>query len=226
MIRASFAGGVVLDDLMDPTHAAWGRAAARRVRLIGTPLAMQPTESIRVSWRDRPVGAVDGVSLAALHTGRALALRLEWEDAHEDLEIRENTQFPDAAALLFPSVENAPLLTMGAPGMPVTAWYWRADEPDRGRQLVAEGIGSSRTVDREQVRTRGTWKEGRWSVVLSRALEIRSPEPVVQLRAGTGLPIGVAVWEGSHGERGGIKAFSPGWPRLELAPAPGVRRNG
>ncbi|MDX1648769.1 MAG: ethylbenzene dehydrogenase-related protein [Myxococcota bacterium] len=224
MIRASFVAAVTLEDLLDPGAGAWRRAPVEAVRLIGTPLGMQPTEAIRVAWRDRPIGAVDRIDVAALHTGRALALRLEWADPEENLRTGDNDQFPDAAAVLFPTVENAPLVTMGTPGMSVTAWYWRADEEGVARQVVAEGIGTSRTVDRELVRARGVWKEGRWAVVLARALQVEAPEPVVRLRPGARLPMGVAVWEGGHGERGGIKAFSPGWPQLELAPAAGARR--
>lgn len=224
MIRAPFVAGIGPDAWLDPASRVWRGSAAAEVQLIGTPLGMQPTESIRVAWRDRPIGAVERVSVAALHNGRELAFRLSWRDPDENLRVGDNDQFPDAAAVLFPSVEHAPLVTMGAPGMAVNAWYWRADEPDAGRQVVAEGIGTSRTVDRALVRARGVWKEGRWRVVIGRALRVAGGEPVVQLREGARVPVGLAVWEGGHGERGGIKAFSPGWPSLELARAPSARR--
>ena len=51
--------------------------------------------------------------------------------------------------MAFPLAEGAPLVSMGAPGAGVNAWYWRADEKDAGRNVVAEGIGTSRTLDQE-----------------------------------------------------------------------------
>ncbi|MBK8309158.1 MAG: hypothetical protein IPL00_19195 [Gammaproteobacteria bacterium] len=50
----------------------------------------------------------------------------------------ENTDFPDAVAMLFPLAENAPLF-MGTPEAPVNLWYWRADHPSRARSDIATG---------------------------------------------------------------------------------------
>ncbi len=112
---------------------------------------------------------------------------------------------------------------MGAPGQAVNAWYWRADENGAGRQVVAEGIGTSRTVDVDLVKGNGVWKEGRWRVVIARALSVQTSEPVAQLRAGETTGFSVAVWEGGNGERAGIKAFAPNWISFALAAAPAVR---
>lgn len=216
MIRARHVAGVELEGLLDAGARPWRSAPATELRLVGTPLGMQPTGAIRAKWSGRSIGAVKGVRVSALHTGRLLAFRLQWRDPSEDASVVENTAFPDAAALLMPSVPDAPLFTMGAPGKAVTAWYWRADENGTGRHVVAEGIGTSRTVDTELVRGRGAWKDGVWRVVIARPLQVQGDAPVTQLRPGESLRVGVAVWEGSHGERGGIKAFSPDWPELRL----------
>lgn len=216
MIRAPQVAGLETGDLLDAGARAWASASATQLRLVGTPLGMQPTGAIRARWKDRTIGAVDSVRVSALHTAQVLAFRLEWEDASEDVSVVENTAFADAAGVLLPSVPDAPFMTMGAPGKAVTAWYWRADENGAGRHVVAEGIGTSRTVDTELVKGQGTWKDGRWRVVIARPLRVQASAPVVQLRPGDALRIGVAVWEGSHGERGGIKAFAPDWPELRL----------
>jgi DMSO reductase family type II enzyme heme b subunit len=187
-------------------------------------VGLQPTDAIRVAWVDRKIGAVEGVEVSAVHDGRTLAFRLSWPDATRSTELGDTTSFSDGAAVLLPSVPGAPSVTMGAPGQPVTAWYWRADEDGRGRHVVAEGLGSTRTADEDLVRGHGVWLEGRWTVVIARALHVRSGEPVAQLEPGQKTGYGVAIWEGSHGERAGIKAFSGDWQELYLEAAPAVRR--
>jgi hypothetical protein len=48
---------------------------------------------------------------------------------------------------------------------------------------------------------------------------------VAQLEPGAATGFGVAVWDGSGGERAGIKAFSgPLWQELQLDAMPTARR--
>lgn len=214
-----FVRGAPIEWLLDPEADPWRKAAPERLALIGTPVGLQPTAAVRNSWASRRIGAVDRVEVSALHNGEVLAFRLAWRDASENRELDDTNVFPDAAAVVFPVRPGAPLVTMGAPGMPVNAWYWRADSDTEGRQVLAEGIGSSRTPDLQRVRTHGLWKGGRWEVVIARPLRVEGSEPFVQLAPGGATEFAVAVWEGSSGERGGIKSFSGGWRQLRLAPA-------
>ena len=109
-------------------------------------------------------------------------------------------------------------------GQAVNAWYWRADQTS-ARNVVAEGLGTSRSVDDDRVRARGVWKEGRWRVVIAGALRVESPEPLAQLRPGESSGFGVAVWDGGSGERAGIKSFSgPQWIDLDIDGATEARR--
>lgn len=218
-MKVPFAARLPLELLLDPEGETWGRIRPETLSMMGTPLGLQPTGAIRSAWMNRTIGVVTSVAVSAVHTGEVLAFRLEWKDATENRELGDTNVFPDAAAVLLPSVEGAPLMTMGAPGAPVTAWYWRADDDGGGRQLVAEGIGTSRTPDQSLVRGHGVWKNGVWRVVIGRPLRVQSSEPFAQLEAGRSTRFGVAVWEGSNGERGGIKAFSGDWHPLELEPA-------
>lgn len=223
-MRARYISPTELDRLLDPRAAGWERADAERLKLEGTPLGMQPTALIRAAWKERKIGAIDRVHIAALHDGERLAFRLEWDDPTENLGNGDNVDFPDAVAVLLPAVPGAPLVTMGAPGNAVNAWYWRADNDSGVRHVVAEGIGTSRTVDVEPDRARGVWKEGRWQVVISRSLQIRTTEPVAQLQPGETTGIGVAVWDGESGERAGIKSVSGfQWRELQLDPLPTVQ---
>jgi DMSO reductase family type II enzyme heme b subunit len=223
-MRARYVSETDLEALRDPESAGWKPREALPIALMGTPLGMQPSEAIRVAWSDRRIGAVDRVRVAAAHDGRELAFHLEWADPTENGAGHDNDQFPDAAAVLLPSAPGAPLITMGQSGQAVNAWYWRADQAS-ARNIVAEGLGTSRSVDDERVRARGVWKEGHWRVVIARALRVEGPEPVAQLRPGESGGFGVAVWDGGSGERAGIKSFSgPQWIDLQLDGLPSAGR--
>jgi DMSO reductase family type II enzyme heme b subunit len=208
-----------LKSLLDSESSTWQTQSGESIQLIGTPAGLQPTEAIRVAWVGKQIGAVASVRVGAIHNGDFLAFRLEWEDPNEDAELRDNDSFPDAAAIALPAAEGAPLVLMGAVGKPVNAWYWRADDADRARHVSAEGLGTSRTLDLELVQARGVWKEGRWRVVIARAMNVSVPG-AAQIQPGDETGFGVAIWEGSHQERAGIKAFSGDWKPLTIDPTP------
>jgi DMSO reductase family type II enzyme heme b subunit len=214
-----------LDAAAEPGSPLWRVARPESVALMATPIGLQPNTTIQVSWMPpKAIGVTAGVEVAAVHDGETLAFRLAWKDASESRELGDTTAFPDACGVLFPAVTGAIVSTMGAPGLGVNAWYWRADEDGRGRQVVAEGLGTTRTVDVELVRGRGAWKEGGWQVVIARPMRIQTPEAVAQLEAGQVTGFAVAVWEGSNSERAGIKAFSGEWRELSLEALPTARR--
>jgi len=223
-MRARYVPTAQLEALLDPDAAGWKKVGSEDLKLEGTPLGLQPTAHIRAAWMERKIGSVARVAVAAVHDGRMLAFRLEWSAASESREPSDNDQFPDAAAVVLPSVPEAPAITMGAPGLAVNAWYWRADD-ERARNVIAEGLGTSRTVDGELVKGRGTWKEGHWRVVIARALRVDTQEPMAQLEPGADTGFGIAVWDGSQGERAGIKAFSgPLWLKLQIDTMPVATR--
>jgi DMSO reductase family type II enzyme heme b subunit len=223
-MRVRYVAGFDSETILDPGSRVWQGARTERVDLIGTPLGLQPTAAIIVAWVGKKIGVTERVEVAAVHDGQALAFRLEWGDAVENASLEDTTSFVDGAAVLLPGTAGAPLPTMGAVGLFVNAWYWRADQDGSGRHVVAEGVATSRTVDTELVKGRGVWKDGRWQVVIARALRVRTSEPVAQLSPGDVTQFGVAVWEGSNRERGGIKAYSLDWRELLLDAAPSARR--
>jgi DMSO reductase family type II enzyme heme b subunit len=210
---------VGLDVLLDPSAKAWSTAKPTTLPLMGTPVGLQPTEAIRVAWMGRKIGTVEQVSVAALHDGTNLAFRLAWASAKESRKPTDNDGFPDGAAVLLPVSVDASVMTMGAPGAAVNAWYWRGDD-DRGRNVVAEGLGSSRSVDLTAVRVSSQWKGGQWQVVIARPMRVDSAEPLAALAPGDATGFAVAVWDGSNGERAGIKAFSGDWQELLIDALP------
>jgi len=164
-----------VDAVLQPDAALWRAEKAEAVKLKGTPLDMQPSGAIKTSWADKKIGAVEVVNVAAIHDGERIAFRLEWSDPIENREIRDITDFPDGCGILFPTVEFAPMAVMGAVGMAVNAWYWRADENGSGRQLLAEGLGTTRVTDYELVKGNGVYENGRWHVSSSPVRPAASP---------------------------------------------------
>ena len=209
-----------VDTVLQPDAALWQTGEVETVKLKGTPLDMQPTDLIKVSWAEKKIGAVEVVQVAAVHDGERIAFRVEWSDPTEDREIGDTMAFPDGCGILFPTVQYAPMAVMGAVGMAVNAWYWRADENGRGRHVLAEGLGTTRTIDYELVRGNGVYKDGHWHVVITRAMKAQSSEKLAQFEPGQAGGFAVAIWEGGSGERAGLKAISgDDWIKLDIEAA-------
>jgi len=213
-----------IDTVLQPDAALWQAGEIETVKLKGTPLDMQPTAAIKVSWAEKKIGAVEVVQVAAVHDGERIAFRVEWSDPTENGEITDTTAFPDGCGILLPTVQYAPMAVMGAVGMAVNAWYWRADENGRGRQLLAEGLGTTRIIDYELVQANGVYENGRWHAVITRAMKVQSSESLAQFEPGQSSGFAVAVWEGGSGERAGLKAISgDDWIKLDIEAATGVK---
>jgi complex iron-sulfur molybdoenzyme family reductase subunit gamma len=223
-MKVEYVPRIDVEAALDPNGGLWSGPPVETVKMLGTPVGLQPTDAIRVSWMTKKIGMVESVEVAAVHDGERVAFHLEWSDATENRSMDDTTAFPDAAGILLRVVEGAPATTMGAPTLPVNAWYWRADEDGGGRQVVAEGLGTTRPVEGDFVKSRGVWSNGRWKVVITRALKITTTEPAAQLEPGQVTGFGVAIWEGSNGERAGLKAFSGEFLELSLANLPTARR--
>jgi len=224
-MRVQYDSKADAQSLLDPGSKIWNGRKRETLELMGAPAGLQPTAAIRNAYANVKIGAVSSVSVSALHDGNVIAFRLEWDDPSDDATITDNDTFVDAAALAFPVHEQAPMILMGAPGMPINAWYWRADEEGQGRHVTAEGLGTSRTLDRSLVKARGQWQGGRRTVVISRPMQIGDVPGAAQFAPGTQNRFGVAIWEGSHSERAGIKAFSGNWKEFTIDALPGTGGN-
>lgn len=215
-MNVEYVAQATLEQLLNFQDGAWAKAAVTTLPLAGTPVTMQPTAAVRNSWQIRPIGAIDKVAVRALHNGRAIAFHLSWIDPNHNTDHGDNSTFPDSAAIAFPLAKDAPLLLMGAPNLPLSIWYWRADSAGSGFQVRAEGPGTTQIVDKQHVRTHSGWQGNTWNVVIARALQT-AEAGTIGLKAGQATQFGIAVWEGAHGERGGLKATSGDWQSLTIA---------
>ncbi|MBI2964466.1 MAG: hypothetical protein HYY35_11985 [Deltaproteobacteria bacterium] len=205
------------DALLDPEAGEWKGAATEVIALKGTPLTLQPSPYVKAAWKGREIGKVKSVRVSSLHNGEDVFFRFAWADPNDNDRISDQNVFPDGAALLFPLNGDAPLQTMGSKTQPVNAWYWRADFGEQGKNNVAEGLGTTRLTAGSHVVCRASWRGGTWQLVIARPLAVPDQaSEAVQLRPGSAVKMAIAIWEGSNGERAGVKAFSKQWRRVEI----------
>lgn len=198
-----------------PTGDGWAPLPATTYDLAPTPTgAVDSSKYVMDTVERAEIGAVDAVTAAGVHDGERVALGLSWDDHSRDDAVTDGTEFVDKVAVAFPLAEGASVMTMGSERAPVNAWYWRADRAGP-YDVLAEGYGD---VQRREPTASGltaaaTYRDGRWHVTFERALAAdgRYYDFTADPHA-----VAVAVWEGSNGERGPLKAFSGEFGALEL----------
>jgi complex iron-sulfur molybdoenzyme family reductase subunit gamma len=200
--------------LLDPAASAWDSVPVETVVMGGTPLAQQPSRYIRTVWSDRPIGSVRSLAVRSAHNGKEVFFLLEWGDSTENTDY-VGRDFPDGAGILFPLKGDAPLMSMGSESQPVNAWFWRADLEDGAQNITASGIGTVAESEKSSIAARAQWKDDTWRVVFARPLTVAGNQTVA-LEAGKSVKVAFAVWDGSSGERAGIKSFSKQWRELTL----------
>ncbi|HVN87449.1 MAG TPA: ethylbenzene dehydrogenase-related protein, partial [Candidatus Binatia bacterium] len=206
------------DQLLDPLSAEWQSIPGEALKMDATPLANQPSEYIKASRNEKQIGKVKNLLVQSVHNGSDIFFRLTWEDANKSVDITDNNMFPDGCGILMPlNGGDPPIDEMGSKDAPVNAWFWRADFADTPRNTVARGLGSTQFSKKCPIQAKSMWGQGAWAIVFTRALAVpdQKDEPA-QLAAGGKVKIGFAVWEGSNGERAGVKSFSKEWRELEL----------
>ena len=238
----------------DPYSPVWADAPAQRV-------ALQP-QNVVLPFKSTP--GPQALTVRALHNGREIAFRLEWDDqARDELTIKTD-QFRDACAVFFGS--PTAVWTMGSPEDPVTVLHWKADwqkdidhgfqdleaafpnaafdfypplvgvarpapddyppearhrlpalavgnplaqtrRPSPVEKLQAMGPGTISTMPTQDARGRGSWRDGRWTVVLARALAA-SDQGETALQPGQSYAFACAVWWGAAADRGARKSIT------------------
>jgi DMSO reductase family type II enzyme heme b subunit len=206
------------DRLLDPTAAEWSSIAGESLKLDATPLANQPSEYIKASRDEKKIGKIRSLMVQAAHTGTDILFRLSWEDANKNVEITDNDVFPDGCGILMPlGPGDPPIDEMGSKDAPVNAWFWRADLKDQPHNTIAKGLGTTVFSKTCPIQTKSLWGNGAWAVVFTRALAVPDlKDEATQLAPGATVKVGFAVWEGSNGERAGVKSFSKEWRDLTL----------
>jgi len=200
--------GVTAKEAQDPAHAAWSSIPESRLRLHRTPplYSTDPRDD-----GERPAASVRLLRLA----DGALAVRLQWTDATEDLgaasarypdqgdakiykrHTEQAGRFADGACAMVPrrrgSHDHYPSMMMGDAANPVDLFYWRAGLGFQ--KLRAAGRGTVAKAG-QRAEGRASWADGRWSVVF------------ILRQAPARTPICFALWDGAREQRDGLKYFS------------------
>ncbi len=223
----------------DPDDEAWDAAHEIHFRLLG-----QVTR--RPRWQ---TPAINHVRVRALYNEAEIAFRLEYHDRTESTEhadpdiLSEETTYPlldvseyawkttrfaDAVALQFPAKKQVrserPYFIYGQLANPVVLWRFRADRPQAApvEQLVAKGPEKIKPDPEasEQLSGSARYDDGRWRVVMRRALTTEPGKKDVQFEPGEYIPFVVMGWDGGNGESGLRQSISS-WYNLKLeAPVP------
>ncbi len=75
-------------------------------------------------------------------------------------------------------------------------------------EMIAEGFGTLTALPESHTAARGAWRDGRWSVVIARPLDIDDDALAQRLRRGGEQQVAVAVWDGGAGNVGARKHWS------------------
>jgi hypothetical protein len=199
--------------LRDPQSAEWEKLPLQRVALNRTPRLYEteaPSEP-EIPFVDIRLARFEG----------KLLVQMVWRDPTQNSaqltnppstptegrshkELTEATdRFFDAAAVMHPNhlPENGvwPSVQMGDSGEPVQIYFWNAA---RGAvRMLAEGRGTTQRTT-ETFLAQAAYKQGAWH------LTMELPD------VPSGMPIALAIWNGSQQDRDGRKYFTT-WLRLE-----------
>jgi len=205
------------ETLLDPTAGVWTGAAAQQFAMVPTPLKGNPAIKAISPFIERSTdhGKINQLSAAGVHNGTDVALRLSWV-CEKNSEIVDLDQFVDGVAVMFPLAVTASAVTMGSKGAPVNAWYWKANTPEAGFDVVAEGYGTSeRRPGADTELTCQAMHDGTsWHVVFRRPMD--RGNHYTQFNAGNPHKVAFGVWDGGNRERSGRKSFSGEFVLVEV----------
>lgn len=206
-------------ELSDSGSAFWKSSSKVTVATAATPLANQPSPYIKGVYDENKIGAVKELKVATAHNSENIFFYFEWASENPNREIGDINVFPDGLGILFPfgDIEKTQIKEMGSKEYPTNSWYWRPDFDEKPKNQVAHGLSTSVYTEKSSITSHSGWENKTWCLVMSRPLAVSGKgEESVTLKAGANIGIGFAVWEGSNGERGGVKAFSKEWRELVL----------
>ncbi|WP_424968356.1 ethylbenzene dehydrogenase-related protein [Dinoroseobacter sp. S375] len=206
--------GIYLRRVNDPNDIIWERLPEYRVHVAPAP-SVHESVDLRIDYDDEG----QDVYLTMARTSERFYVRMRWRDAQPDLMTSSN-RFRDAAAVQFSLGDDATSYLMGdGPDAPVNIWYWRSDRGEV-QNLAAGGPGSTTMLDNQPVSgaaefvDKGSPAANEWSVVMSRPIPTTG-DYEVSFRRGE-VPMAFAIWQGSDGQRDGLKSVSDGWILVSL----------
>lgn len=128
--------------------------------------------------------------------------------------------FRDAALIQFPvklsQSSEKPHFFLGDNSHPVNLWYWMADKNEDPQSNPVEEQNANgyksppkiQPLDSQNAQGKGQFSNGRWRVVMKRALTTKDTANDIQFERGKLIPIVFHVWDGFNGETGLQRSIS------------------
>lgn len=166
--------------------------------------------------------AVDSLSVRVAYTDQEIGFFLTWNDPVRNMR-EGGGKTEDAVTLsvplkMEPGSKERPYFGMGDKAHPVALWHWTA-----GAQMIhqhmSRGFTDIKPLEGPDVDSQALYRDGQWTVVIRSQLK-REDGPSFPFQ--TYIPVAFAVFEGSNGEKGGMKGIST-WQTLFLEPPVGNR---
>ena len=204
---------------------AWDAAPPARFKTI--PNIIEPP---RLFWP-----TIEYVTVQALYSPEEIALRVQWDDRSKstgtnldastyedrDTTIYTGTDHPDQFAVQFAAKNDPtvrPYFFMGDGKRAVNLWWWdSASGALSERNAKGPGSVAAQTERSQTLRGGVTYDDGRYTLVVRRALKTEAPKRDVQLTPGEFTPILFHAWDGGRGEVGRRGAMTT-WYWLYLRP--------
>lgn len=101
---------------------------------------------------------------------------------------------------------------MGGGGKAVNIWQWTAFG-NKAENYVSDGFGTITKSDNQYVSGNGEFKDGHWTVIISRPVQMKGKESITFDK---NIPAAFAVWDGGNQERDGVKAATIEWATISI----------
>jgi DMSO reductase family type II enzyme heme b subunit len=111
--------------------------------------------------------------------------------------------YPDVVSDLYPFQDDEVFNPGLAAGNPLS----QVNRTTPVENLVARGFGTLTSADAQPVDGKGVWQDGKWYVLFAREMEA-SGDTYTPFSPGESTDVAFAVWDGSAGERDGLKSVS------------------
>ncbi len=111
--------------------------------------------------------------------------------------------YPDVVSDLYPFQDEE----VFNPGLAVGNPLSQVNRTTPVENLVSRGFGTLTSADVQMVDGKGVWQDGKWYVLFAREMEA-SGDTYTPFSPGESTDVAFAVWDGSAGERDGLKSVS------------------
>jgi complex iron-sulfur molybdoenzyme family reductase subunit gamma len=126
-----------------------------------------------------------------------------WQADIEGGFATSQTRYPNTYVDEYPNADDPLYKPAAHVGNPLA----QREHDSAVENLIAEGFGTLTNADVQDIDGSGEWREGRWRALFARALE-PADESQAGFEVGLASNVAFAVWDGSSGERDGVKSIA------------------